>query len=433
MIQRYSARFLILGAMLAGAGALAFFAPPAFSAPVVELREQIADRNQKIQELEAEIAQFQNELNEVAEERQTLQSAVRTLDISRNKLATNIRVTENRIDSTDLQIQELQIEIADKERRIEQGADALGETIRRMDAAEQRTLVEALLTHSSLSQFWAELASLAQFQKVIRQEIEDLTKLKQALAQQKSELEGKRTRLVDLKQELAGQKRALDATRREQNQLLQQTKNEEARYQELIAEKEAAHEQFEQELLRLSRELEFQLDPDTIPPVGQGILRWPVDDVFITQYFGNTEFATQNPQVYSGRGHNGVDFRASPGTKIRAALAGTVIGTGNTDLQSGCFSFGKWVMIEHSNGLSTLYAHLSVIDASVGERVDTGEVIGYSGNTGYSTGPHLHFGVYATSGTRIVKLGDVKSRTNCSDVRVPVADINAYLNPLSYL
>jgi murein DD-endopeptidase MepM/ murein hydrolase activator NlpD len=202
-------------------------------------------------------------------------------------------------------------------------------------------------------------------------------------------------------------------------------------------------------MLELESQLRIIIDPSSIPPYGKGILRWPFSNNqmqgctaykkslgninCITQYFGNTPFATKNPQVYSGGGHNGVDFRSSIGTKIQAALTGTIMGTGNTDSQRGCYSYGKWILVKHNNGLSTLYAHLSYISVRKGQNVSTGDVIGFSGNTGYSTGPHLHFTVYASQGVEIKRLGDVKKITNCGNVSIPIAPLDAYLNPLSYL
>lgn len=154
----------------------------------------------------------------------------------------------------------------------------------------------------------------------------------------------------------------------------------------------------------------------------------------ITQYFGNTSFSTANPQVYNGAGHNGVDFSAPTGTPIEAALTGTVMDTGNTDAVPGCYSFGKWVLIKHSNGLATLYAHLSSIGVSKGQAVATGDVIGNSGMTGYATGPHLHFAVYASQGVSVMSLAEYRGATSpCASAKMPVAPKDAYLNPMSYL
>jgi murein DD-endopeptidase MepM/ murein hydrolase activator NlpD len=160
-------------------------------------------------------------------------------------------------------------------------------------------------------------------------------------------------------------------------------------------------------------------------------LQWPLDSVRITQYFGNTPFATANPQIYSGHGHSGVDLAASPGTPVKAARSGVVLGTGNTDLTCPGASFGKWVFIKHDNGLSTLYAHLATILVSQGDMVQTGQLVGYSDTTGYATGPHLHFGVYASGGSEIASFpsSSCKGKT----YTMPVGDLSAYLNPLSYL
>jgi murein DD-endopeptidase MepM/ murein hydrolase activator NlpD len=176
--------------------------------------------------------------------------------------------------------------------------------------------------------------------------------------------------------------------------------------------------------------LKILIDPKSLPSTGKGVLGWPLDKIIITQYFGTTAFSTQNPQVYNGKGHTGIDLGASIGTRIKASQNGIVAGTGDTDLIRGCYSYGKWVMIKHPNGLSTLYGHLSAITMKTGQEVTMGDTVGYSGNTGYSTGPHLHFGVYATAGVRIQPLANSKG---CRNAVVPLADPSAYLNPLSYL
>jgi murein DD-endopeptidase MepM/ murein hydrolase activator NlpD len=122
---------------------------------------------------------------------------------------------------------------------------------------------------------------------------------------------------------------------------------------------------------------------------------------------------------------------ASSGSTVRAARGGVIAGTGNTDTTCPNASYGKWIFIKHDNGLSTLYAHLSSINVSPGQSVAVGEAVGYSGNTGYSTGPHLHFGVYATSGSKITSFPSQSCKNK--SYTMPVADVKAYLNPLSYL
>ncbi|MEK7201403.1 MAG: M23 family metallopeptidase, partial [Patescibacteria group bacterium] len=187
-----------------------------------------------------------------------------------------------------------------------------------------------------------------------------------------------------------------------------------------------------------------------IPRVGKGILAWPFKPSFmatcpgksgalknsfcITQYFGNTAFATANAQIYNGAGHNAIDMGAPSGTPVTAALSGTVLATGNTDSIPGCYSYGKWVVLKHANGLATLYAHLSSIGVASGQTVTTGDTIGNSGMTGYATGPHLHFSVYASAGIQIMTLKEYRGASSpCANASMPVAPKDAYLNPMSYL
>ena len=89
-----------------------------------------------------------------------------------------------------------------------------------------------------------------------------------------------------------------------------------------------------------------------------------------------------------GRWHKGNDFAAPIGTSVKASWGGKVR---YAEYNHG--GYGKMIIIRHPNGLETAYAHLSKINVSVNEYVNAGEVIGAVGNTGHSTGPHLHYEV----------------------------------------
>lgn len=434
---------------LLGLSIFFLFAAPVFAADITDLKNQIADRNNQIAEIERQIAEYQKQLQVVGAEKNTLNSAIAELDLSRNKLAADIRVTENRISNANLTLQELSYEIDKNEAVIEGHQSAIAKSIREIHKASSQSIIEQLLSNEKVSDTWNETGILLQFQGALQASVASITQVQVALASDKNSEERKKKELAALRSNLSSEKYGLDVAKRQKDQLLEQTKSKESAYQKLIREKEEARKDFERDLAALETELQIAVDPSTIPKVGSGTLKWPFSADFmrrcadresafgnvfcITQYFGNTAFATANAQIYSGRGHNAIDFGASTGTPLEAALAGIVKGTGNTDQYPGCYSYGKWVLLEHANGLSTLYAHMSDIIVAPGQRVSTGEVIGYSGNTGFSTGPHLHFSVFASQGVQIVRFGDVKKVTNCPNAHIPVAPREAYLNPLSYL
>lgn len=396
-----------------------------------QLREKIDEQQGEIEKIEQEIKEYERELIEIGREKQTLEGAVRELDVSRQKVNASISLTQRQINDTSSTIGELEDQIEDKESRIAINRDGVAEALRRMHEAESDSFVEVILGSDDISDLWSDVETLRQLQVVMRGEVKELSARKLELEAVKGEKEEQQGVLVSQKTQLSTQQRSLDINRRAKNDLLNQTKNRESSYQDLIEEKRQARIEFESQLREFEAQLQYTLDPTSVPPIGKGVLSWPLANVTITQYFGNTKFAQSG--AYNGRGHNGVDFRAAIGTPIKAALSGNVVATGNTDRFRGCYSYGKWVLLEHVNGLSTLYAHLSDIDVTVGEPVATGEVIGYSGNTGYSTGPHLHFSVFAADAVEIVRLGDIKTRTNCADAHIPVAPWSAYLNPLNYL
>lgn len=403
----------------------------AHAATAAELQRQIEAQNQSIKALEQEIAQYERELTSVSANKKTLENAVKEIDLSKKKVTTTIAAEERKIVSTGLQIEQLDSDITTKEASIETSSHALAGALRRIQYKEDESLVETLLAQGSLGDVWDDLGTTQQFQEAVRGHVASLKETKEGLEESLSASTKKHQELLAYQKNLVAQKQALEVTQREKDSLLSKTKKEESSYQKLLAEKRAAKEAFEQAMNDLESQLAYTVDPSRIPPAGKGILRWPLSNVRITQKFGNTAFAQSG--AYNGKGHNGVDFGVSVGTSVMSALSGTIAGTGNTDAFSGCYSYGKWVLVRHNNGLSTLYAHLSSILVSPGDTVETGDIIGLSGNTGYSTGPHLHFSVYVSEAVQIRKLGELKTKTNCAQAAIPVAPFEAYLNPLEYL
>ena len=112
---------------------------------------------------------------------------------------------------------------------------------------------------------------------------------------------------------------------------------------------------------------------------GSGRLGYPTSSRTISAGF---------PNYSSGRYHGGVDFPVPSGSNIYAADSGTVIIAKNLN-----YSYGHYLVIDHGNGLSTLYAHNTTLLVGVGAHVNKGQVIALSGSTGNSTGPHCHFEV----------------------------------------
>lgn len=397
---------------------------------VAELQNRISQKSDDIKQLEEEIKKYQAEIELVSKQASSLKNTLASLDLSKKKLETDLKVTQNKIDTTNLEIKQLSLDIDDKSERINESKRVISQSLSSIDKIDTDSVLESIFGAKSLAQTWHVAEELNILQARIVDRIGELKDVKTDLESNKKKTEEKKKELIDLQNDLNNQKKIIAETTKEKNSLLSTTKNIESNYKKILATKEAQKEAFEREVTDLESALKIAIDPSKIPTAGSGVLRWPLDKIITTQHFGNTPFATANPQVYNGKGHTGIDFAASIGTPVKAAMSGTVVGVANTDLIPTCYSYGKWIMVKHPNGLSTLYAHLSLQTVKIGDTVVTGQTIGYSGNTGYSTGPHLHFGVYATEG---VKISLLTSSKNCRNATVPLADPKAYLNPLSFL
>ncbi|MCI0597717.1 peptidoglycan DD-metalloendopeptidase family protein [Candidatus Parcubacteria bacterium] len=391
---------------------------------VDDIKEQIEDINRQRRELDEEIKEYQRQLNVLSGEKHTLQGAIQTLDVSRNKTASQIKSIQGKIAGATLKLSQLSFEIDEKEASIALDKAAVASSLRAIDSADDVSLIEQLFAAEALADAWILVDNLASLNQALQTHATILSEAKVVLADQQEQVSVTKNELSYANVDLQNQKKALDVNRQEKETLLSVTKSKEAEYQALIAEKKAEQAAFESELYRLSTELGYAVDPASIPQSGSGVLLWPLDDVFVTQEFGRT---VDSKRLYVSGTHDGVDFRASVGTPVRSALTGTVLEVNHGSV-ANC-QYGKWVLVRHANGLATLYAHLSSIAVSKGDAVRTGEIVGNSGMTGYATGPHLHFAVYVADAISLKQYTCKSGYT----VTIPIAPPEAYLNPMSYI
>lgn len=403
---------------------------------IENLTEQIQEKRKELERLDAEIAEQRKLLSETSGQATTLQSKINSLEASRKKIITEIKTTEVQIEKAELTINKLDLEIVDKQKLVDDHSAGIAESIRRTNALETKNTVELFLSSENFSDFWTDFEQTVAIQNKFQSEIDYLLSMSAELRETKAQKAAEKAQLAQYKKELDGQADAVAQTKSEQQSILTVTKNKEAEYQKLLEEKQAQRKAFEQEVLDIESKIKLLIDPNSYPSAQRGIFSWPLDSIIVTQQFGGSQFAKTNPGIYGRAFHPGTDFGASIGTKVKTISSGTVKGIGNTDAYPGCYAWGKWILIEHDNGISSLYAHLSSILVSPGDSVSAGDVIALSGNTGVTTGPHLHLTLYASQGVKIGRYGDYKpGGTGCSatDATGPFADLDAYLDPMSYL
>lgn len=238
--------------------------------------------------------------------------------------------------------------------------------------------------------------------------------LRDSLISEKQNLDTKKKEADELQLQLSERNDYLESTKSNKAALLTKTQQEVNKYDKLIDDLQKQREEIEEEIEELEAGKIDQLTG--MPSFKKGLFSYPLKKFTVSQGYGKTSFSKN----YASGKHNGIDFAAPTGTSIYAPLGGKVVGTGNL----GKYAYGKWVTIDHGNGLVTLYGHMNSISVDKGEKVKEGDKIGTVGNTGYSTGAHLHFTVFSEDSYEVVPSKSIKG------LKIP---IGATVNPKVYL
>lgn len=403
---------------------------------VDELNQQIDSYETRIKQIDKEIEEQRKLIQTTSAKAGEIQSQINALNATRNKLSKDITRTRDVITKAELTIEKLDYEISDKQRKIDSTQKGLAQSLRSLNKYSDSSVVEIMMSSGTLSEFLTQVVEVQKFKEILINKKYELLNLNRELSEQKTDEEKTKEELEKEQAILAGQQESVLSTQKVQNSLLSATKSEQSKYEQLLKEKEAQRQQFDALVRDIESKIKILIDPGSYPSAQNSILAWPVDTVRITQLFGGTDFAKNNPGIYGRPYHPGVDFGMPIGTKIKSVSAGTVRDFDNTDSYPGCYAWGMWLLVDHDNGLSSLYAHLSSIIVKRGQRVTEGEVIALSGNSGISTGPHLHLTIYATQGVKTGKYGTYKpggSGCAATNATGPFADLNAYLDPMNYL
>jgi len=439
-IQRIGAG-LVMTALLLGSSALFnihdYASAQSAVAPeqVQEISQSINTVQSEIQKIEAEINEYKAEVAEIDQEQDSLTKKLKQIESERNQLSSEVQLTEKEIERTQLTLQEIKNGLTFIERSVERQRDAIAQTFRTISAMDDITLAEIMFSDESLGTSFQRYSDLGITREALIQRIESLRTVRADLNKQKKEFVTEEQELAELKDKILSQRKIQDQEKIAQQGLLRETQYEEDKYQDLIAEREALRKAYEKELYEYESKLKFLFDPTALPAKGSAPLSWPLDQVLVTQMFG----AISGPhRIYKdGIGHSGADFRARTPVEVYAAADGIIQGVGNTDDACRGASYGKWVLVNHDNNLATISAHLSIISVSEGQRVTRGQIIGWSGNTGRSTAPHLHFGVLAGIDAQGQNPVEVKGKASnaCAGKTLvqPRAAHSAYLDPLDYL
>lgn len=358
------------------------------AADQADIKKKIEDRSKELELINNQINQTQGQISDLADQGKTLSKEIKSTEYTIKSLELGIKSSEVNIDKLNYEVEDLSSQMDQAQSDIMSKRDSVESLVRAINQADRSGLLEIMLSKKSLSDSISELSGLGQIQGRLSSDIESLKILSEeinsnikASTEKKKNLEIEKTNLKNKRYIVEDQKVYKQA-------LLQQTKNKETVYQKQLSELEKKQAEISSEIDNLEVEIRKGFDANLLPTKGRGVLLRPVAKGPITQEYGYTPSAAK---LYKSKFHNGMDFGIPVGTPVYAARSGNVIASGN----NGRYQYGKYILIGHDNNLVTIYAHLSRQLVSAGAKVQAGDLIGYSGNTGYSFGAHLHFGVYS--------------------------------------
>ena len=332
------------------------------------VRKEYNDLQQQINEKRQEMNDLKNELDKIKGQKNSTQQQKNLLDQRNSALTEEITLLEQQIDVTTRSIaanealEEQQTELFHKQVRMEE---------------EQGTLSywSVLFKATSFSDLISRIDFINEIARYNKKVIADLQEIRQELADDKAALEQQSEELTASKKELEGQ---ISESMRLLAEYIKTEEGKQAEYDAIKAEEEALDD-----LMAAAEAKARELGLNDIAGTVGGYI-WPCNGIrWITSLFGGR----QSPGGIGSTNHKGVDIGTPMGTPVLAAKSGTVTSAGWNG------GYGECIVINHGKGNSTLYGHLSGYNVKLGDVVKQGQVIGYSGSTGNSTGPHLHFGI----------------------------------------
>ena len=355
---------------------------------VDDLKQQIQQKQQEIEKLQKEAEQYRASLNESSSMAKTLNAEISRINKKIKSLEYEITINQKKIEEAQLKIRDLNNNINQTKNNIEENRKILAELVQTLNELDNQNNLVVLLKISNLSDYFSQLAYVENLQAKLIEKTTFLAKLNETLNDSLNQSEELKKQYENFQKDLTAQKEITSDIQEEKDQLLKETKNKEAAYQSLLNQTIKKQQEVEKEIEKLEAELRAKTDYSALPS-GKFFI-WPVTGGYLTQDYGTVPLGSDTRKFYSF--HNGIDIgsKSGIGTPILAAADGKVIAIGN----DGKYAYGKWIAIDHHNGFVTLYGHLSLVSVSVGQNVKQGERIGYMGQTGLATGPHLHFTVY---------------------------------------
>ena len=338
------------------------------------IQQQVNQQNSIKADAETVIVSVSEQLRQIEEQLRQAQQQLESIQQQRVAVENDITVNEKLL--------------AEAQKRLEGRESVFYKRVRDIYINGRLSYLDVVIGSKDFSDFANRLEILKRIIDADIKLIDEIKKERAEIAARKQALEQSRAKLVELEKAAVAKQAEIEQKKKEREVVLQKAQNDRATAMQAVEELNASSAQIT--ALLKARQAERAAAPaaaqQSAPSYswvqGSGQLGWPVSGE-ITSPYGYRTHPIWGTTIY----HSGIDIGVDEGTPVHAADGGTVVWSGWMG------GYGYAVVIDHGNGMSTLYGHNSELAVSEGQDVSKGQVIAYAGSTGNSTGPHVHFEV----------------------------------------
>ena len=381
-MRQYTLKTRLVAALLTG---VVLCGTPAFiMAEDEDLTNQLDSIQQQVNQQNAIKSDAETVIGSVSEQLRQIEGQLRQATTELNTITEQRVAVEN-----DITLNERQL--AEAQKRLEGREAVFYKRVRDIYINGRLSYLDVVIGSKEFSDFANRLEVL---KRIIDSDINLISEIKKERAQieaHKKKLEEDRAKLVELEKAALAKQAEIEQKKAERNVVLQKAQNDRAVAMQAIEELNASSAQISA-MLKERQAARAAAAAAAAQSAGQGSsytwvqgtgqLGWPVSGE-ITSPYGYRVHPIWGTTIY----HSGIDIGVDEGTPVHAADSGVIVWSGWMG------GYGYAVVIDHGNGLSTLYGHNSELAVDEGQSVSKGQVVAYAGSTGNSTGPHVHFEV----------------------------------------
>ena len=346
-----------------------------------EERQRILNSQNNIEKINENKKKVENTIKRLNSLKNDTQKYIEELDKNLEMLVDELNKTLADIDNKQIEINITNEEIEKAKEKEEKQYSDMKLRIKFFYEKGDTSLLENILSGDNLEDILTKAEYIQSITDYDRKKLNELVEIKNRIIIFENQLEREKAELLLLKDTEIAQKENIEKLIEEKTKELEDTKSKINTSQAELKKLKEEEKKLEAEIAAIERAILARGNSNRIL---RGGLIWPCpSSKRITSTFGNRKSPTKGGSTY----HQGIDIGAPVGTTVIAAAAGEVV------ISKYSYSAGNYIMIDHGSGIFTVYMHLSVRGVEVGKEVSQGQKIGEVGSTGYSTGPHLHFGV----------------------------------------